>query len=198
MPRRGKHYWAKVFRKASALPITFRRKSSSGGGGGVGGGMSGVIGDVGGCGGVTGGAGGGVGGKCGGARLAPLITRHAPRRALLRWLCEVGRLPSSSPRSMGAHALRSRRPRAPMTCDPVRRAAWRVQPSSCPLLPNIVFMRQTRRILNFMALTLRPAKKFVQKKLGGFQSGINSWRISFPSQCKMATLRSVPGLGLPE
>jgi hypothetical protein len=91
MPRRGKRYWAKVLRKASALPITFRGRSSSGvsgdrggGGGGdsVGGGVTGVTGHVGGCGGVTGGtgggagrtfiggAGGGVGGNCGGARLA--------------------------------------------------------------------------------------------------------------------------------
>ena len=60
------------------------------------------------------------------------LSRHAPRRALLRGLCEVGRLPGSSPRSMGARARRSRRPRAPMTCGPVHRAAWRVQPSSTP------------------------------------------------------------------
>jgi hypothetical protein len=91
MPRRGKRYWAKVLRKAPALPITFRGSSSSavggdrGGGGGVdsvGGGVTGVTGDVGGCGGMTGGtggssgrgvvgiAGGGVGGQCGAARLA--------------------------------------------------------------------------------------------------------------------------------
>ena len=91
MPRRRKRYWAKVLRKASALPITFRDSRSSGvagdrgGGRGVdrvGGGVTGVTGDVGGCGGMTGGAcgspcrsvigvaGGGVGDKCGGARLA--------------------------------------------------------------------------------------------------------------------------------
>ena len=74
-----------MLRKAAALPITFRDRSSSGGGGGfdrVGGGVTGVTGHVGGSGGVTGGtgggagrtfiggAGGGVGGNCGGARLA--------------------------------------------------------------------------------------------------------------------------------
>jgi hypothetical protein len=91
MPRRRKRYWAKVLRKASALPITFRGSRSSGvagdrgGGGGVdrvGGGVTGVTGDVGGCGGVTGGtgccsgrsvigiAGGCVSRKGGSARLA--------------------------------------------------------------------------------------------------------------------------------
>ena len=90
MPRRGKRYRVKVLRKASALPITFRGGSSSGGGGKcggsggvdrVGGGVTGVTGHVGSGRGVTGGtgggagrtfiggAGGGVGGNCGGARL---------------------------------------------------------------------------------------------------------------------------------
>ena len=74
-----------MLRKVSALPITFRGRSSSGSGGGVdsvGGGVTGVTGHVGGCGGVTGGtgsgtsrtfidvAGGGVGGNCGDACLA--------------------------------------------------------------------------------------------------------------------------------
>ena len=72
MPRRGKRYWAKVLRKASALPITFCGRSRSGVGGdrgggdgidSVGGGVAGVTGHVGGSGGVT-------GGNCGGARLA--------------------------------------------------------------------------------------------------------------------------------
>jgi hypothetical protein len=93
---------SEVNRKASALPITFRCRSSSGVGGdrgsgggldSVGGGVPGVTGHVGGSGGVTGGtgdgtgrtfiggAGGGVGGNCGGARCAAryLTTRPSTR-----------------------------------------------------------------------------------------------------------------------
>jgi hypothetical protein len=33
-----------------------------------------------------------------------MLSRHAPRRARLRWLCAVGRLPGSPPRSWGARA----------------------------------------------------------------------------------------------
>jgi len=81
-----------VLRKASALPITFRGRSSSGDGGGldsVGGGVTRVTGHVSGGSGVTGStgcgagrcmiglAGGCVGGKCGGARSA---TRHLTTR----------------------------------------------------------------------------------------------------------------------
>jgi hypothetical protein len=91
-----------VLRKASALPITFRDRSSSGiggdrgGGGGLdsaGGGVTGVTGHVGGSGGVTGGtgggarrtfigvAGGGVGGNGGGARCAArYLTTHPGTR----------------------------------------------------------------------------------------------------------------------
>jgi hypothetical protein len=90
MPRRGKRYWAKVLRKASVLPITFRGSGSAGvgrdcggGGGGdsVGGGVTGVTGHVGGSGGVTGGTGGGAGRNCGGARCAAryLATHPSPR-----------------------------------------------------------------------------------------------------------------------
>ena len=102
MPRRGKRYRAKVLRKASALPITFRGRSSfavggdRGGGGGldsVSGGVTGVTGHVGGSGGVTGGtggsarrtfiggAGGGVGDNCGRARCAArYLTPHPGTR----------------------------------------------------------------------------------------------------------------------
>ncbi len=81
----GNLCWTKAFRKAAALPITFRGRSNSGGGGGfdrVGGGVTGMTGNMGGGGGVTGGAGGspcrsviggargGVGGNCSGARRA--------------------------------------------------------------------------------------------------------------------------------
>jgi hypothetical protein len=91
-----------VLRKASALPITFRGRISSGGGGDrggddgfdrVGSGVTGVTGHVGGAGGVTGGtgdgtgrtfiggAGGGVGGNCGGARTAArYLTTHPSTR----------------------------------------------------------------------------------------------------------------------
>ena len=99
MPRRGKRCWAKVPRKAPALPITFRGSSRSavggdrGGGGGldrVVGGVTGVTGHVGGCGGVTRGtgggagrifigvAGGGMGGDRGSARLAACYLTTRP------------------------------------------------------------------------------------------------------------------------
>jgi len=87
MPRRRKHYWAKVLRKTTVLPITFLGSGRTGDGGDcgsdrIGGGVAGVLSDMSGCCGVTGGTGrssgrsvgsvtgGGVGGKCGGARRA--------------------------------------------------------------------------------------------------------------------------------
>ncbi len=87
MPQRRKHYWAKVLRKTTVLPITFLVSGSAGDGGdrggdSIGGGVTRVLSDMSGCGGVTGGTGrgssrsvgsvtgGGVGGKCGGAHRA--------------------------------------------------------------------------------------------------------------------------------
>jgi hypothetical protein len=83
----GKHYWPKVLRQVSDLPIAFLGSSDVGDC--VGGSVTGVTGSVGGRGsatGRTGGgagrsligvAGGGVGGKCGGARLAHrYLTTH--------------------------------------------------------------------------------------------------------------------------
>ena len=79
---------AKVLRKASALPITFRGRSSSGvggdrgGGGGVdsvGGGVAGVTGHVGGSGGVTGGTGGSSAAPSSASRAAAWAATAAAR-----------------------------------------------------------------------------------------------------------------------